>query len=82
MNSKEKPLKLAAGEAGTKLDGCLQNSPPEPACQVYSPISWLIRSNFIESLVSQRYTAQRSLKVDGLLVCAEFLEEVGHHVWN
>lgn len=54
-----------------------------PSCQsqVRVPTSWLLRSNFIEKLVSRPFTAKNSLKVDGLLVFAEFLEGACH-VWN
>ena len=81
MNTNKKPLKLAAGEAGTRFDGCLQSTPLQPACQAKTPISWLIRSNFIESLVSRPFTRERSLEADGLLICAEFLEGCGY-AWN
>ncbi len=80
MATNRKPRTGGIG-AGTRFDECLQDTPLIPTCQVRSPISWLIRSSFIEKLVSQRYTPKNSLKVDYLLVFAEFLKEAGH-VWN
>lgn len=50
-------------------------------CQARSPIFWLICSNFVENIVSQRRTRENSLRVDGLLILAEFLEKAGH-AWN
>jgi hypothetical protein len=79
MNANEEPQDARPG-AGEKT-GYSENSLFSPACQVYLPIPWLIRSNFIENLVSRPYTAKNSLRVDGLLICAEFLEGVGY-VWN
>jgi hypothetical protein len=64
--------------AETSVNICYQNMPLSFSCQAHSPISCLIRSVFIESLVSKRYTCERSLKVDGLLLIAEFLEVAGY----
>jgi hypothetical protein len=43
-------------------------------CRPCTPISWLIRSYLIKTLVLQRYA-------DVLLVCAGFVEEFGYG-WN
>ena len=73
MLAKKKPLGWLAQEAG---DGQYtgQNTAFSCHCQVHSPIPWLIRSNFIESLISQRFTAKNSLR-------AEILERCGNG-WN
>ena len=78
MKTNKKPLCLGA-EGANGVEGYLQYT--TFSCQNQLPISWLIRSVFIENLVSKPYTRKRSLEVDRLLVLAESLEEVGH-VWN
>lgn len=79
----ENPQKSARSLAGTgaeiKIEACgySKNSLSKPACQP-TPISWLIRAKFIESFVCQRFTRENSLKVDSLLIFAEFLEETSN----
>ena len=72
---------MAAEVAGKRFDIYLQNTPLRPAYQPYTPIPWLIRVYFIESIVSRTFTARRSLRVDGLFIFAEFLEGCGNG-WN
>ncbi|MCD6297333.1 MAG: hypothetical protein J7M30_09280 [Deltaproteobacteria bacterium] len=65
----------SAGAAGAEnRTGCCQNTPPSVFCQPISPASWLVRSNFIESLVSKPFSTERSRKVDFWLIFADFLE--------
>jgi len=80
MREKKEPLGglAAAREAGEKT-GYYQYISLYSACQAnFTPISYIIRRIFIESFVSQRYTAKNSLRVDGLLTLSEFLERCGH----
>ena len=72
---KTQKMPLTGGTAGAEnRTGYYQNTPPSVFCQVESPVSWLIRSNFIESLVSKPFSTERSRRVDLLLIFAEFLE--------
>ena len=76
-------MPLTGGTEGAEnRTGYYQNTPPSVFCQVESPVSWLIRSNFIESLVSKPYTRKNSLKVDFLLILADFFEQGADHVCN
>lgn len=80
---KKKPLECLAAEREAG-DGRYvgQNTAFPYQSQAHSPISWLIRSSFIENLVSRPFTAERSLRVDCLLICTEFIEERCSHGWN
>ena len=77
MLAKKKPLGWLAQEAE---DGryTRKNTAFSCHCQAHSPVPRHIRQNFIEKLVSRPFTAKNSLRVDGLLIYAEFLEEAGH----
>jgi len=81
VNAIKKPA-VVGPRAGIKIDGYRQNTPLSPACQAFIPVSWLIRTYFIENFVSQQYTRDNSLRVDCLLVLAEFLEGRCGHEWN
>jgi hypothetical protein len=76
MNKKEKPLGCLTGRRQGAGNGryLKQNTALSCHCQAHPPISWLIRSYLIKTLVLQRYA-------DVLLVCAGFVEEVGY-AWN
>ena len=65
--------KPAAGgpRARERAENHLYDNPTRFVCQ---PTSWLIRSNFIENLVSKPYTRKNSLMVDFWLVFSDFLE--------
>jgi len=65
---------MAAEGAGQRFDECLHDLAFSCHCQAQPPISWLVRSNFIKTLIFQRYA-------DVLLICAGFVEEVGY-AWN
>jgi len=66
---------LAGGTEGAEnRTGYYQNTPPSVFCQPISPVNWLIRSIFIENLVSKPFSTERSRRVDLLLIFAEFLE--------
>ena len=77
MKAIKKPL---AGEQGAERKAIYYHySPLRTDCQ---PASWLIRSIFIENLVSKPYTRKNSLMVDFWLVFADSLEQGVDHVWN
>jgi len=68
--------------ARKRFEGHLKNITLPCQSQPISPASWLIRSNFIESLVSKPFSTERSLKVDFLLILADFFEQGSDHVCN
>jgi hypothetical protein len=75
MEAKKKPLKcLAAGREAENGRYEKQNTDFPCHCQAHPPISWLIRSNLIKTLVLHRYA-------DVLIVCAGFVEEFCYG-WN
>jgi hypothetical protein len=80
MRTNKNPRSWEAGRAGQ--NGYLQTIPSPRSCQDLTPVSCIIRRIFIEQLVSQRYTAKNSLRVDGLLTLAECLEDVNHASCN
>jgi hypothetical protein len=75
MRTEKKP------QAGRQGAGCGRYEKQHIAfpchCQL-TPIPWLIRAKFIESFLCQRFTRENSLKVDFLLLIAEFLEGAGN----
>jgi len=74
MKAQKNPQGSAGAAGAGNRTGYYQNIPSKVFCQPISPVNWLIRSNFIESLVSKPYTRKNSLKVDFWLIFAEFLE--------
>jgi len=75
MTAKKKPSGGRAQKAGTRFDGCLKNTLFGYVCQPCTPISWVIRSYLIKTLVLQRHA-------DVQLICAGFVEEVNGYAWN